>query len=192
MCRRSTLPDMSEDLFVQCCAPTLAGIKSGSMFSYQCESKEEMREDVRRLNHSLISRGLIVLPLRFRNKKALLYIYRPSSLRKELCSHDAQVILRDAGYPELCCEGCVKCMMKRMQSNEEFPHEVGLFLSYPPDDVSGFIRNHAQNYKFIGYWKVYGDEEKARKTFSKYKQCTDCYCRRLKSGCKLTDLAVAI
>ena len=183
---------MSEDLFVRCCAPTLAGIKAGSMFSYQVGSKEEMREDIRRLNRLLVSRGLTVLPLRFRNGKALLYVYRPASLKKELCNLEARKILRDAGYPELCCEGCIKCLIKRMQGNDEFPHEVGLFLSYPPEDVSGFIRNRAQNYKFIGYWKVYGDEERARATFSRYKQCTDCYCRYLNSGCHLADLAVAI
>ena len=183
---------MSEDLFVRCCAPTLAGIKSGSMFSYQYESKEEMQEDIRRLNRSLGPRGLIVLPLRYREGKTLLYVYRPDALKKELCDCKAREILQDAGYSELCCEKCIQRLMKRMQGNEDFPHEVGLFLSYPPEDVSGFIRNHAQNYKFIGYWKVYGDEEKARRTFFKYKQCTDCYCRQLKSGCHLADLAVAI
>ena len=56
---------VSEDLFVRCCAPTLAGIKAGSMFSYQYESKEEMREDIRRLNRAFVTRGLIVLPLRY-------------------------------------------------------------------------------------------------------------------------------
>jgi hypothetical protein len=183
---------MSEDLFVRCCAPTLAGIKAGSMFSYPYESKEEMREDVRRLNRALVSRGLIVLPLRYHGGKALLYVYRPVSLRKELRCREAQEILQAVGYSGLCCEKCVKRLMERMQDSDEFPHEVGLFLSYPPEDVSGFIQNHARNCKFTGYWKVYGDEEKARRTFSKYKQCTDCYCRQLKSGCRLADLAVAI
>ena len=183
---------MSEDLFVRCCAPTLAGIKAGSMFSYQYESKEEMREDIRRLNRAFVPRGLIVLPLRYHDGRTLLYVYRPLALKKELCHCKAQEILQDTGYSGLCCEKCIKRLMKRMQGNEEFPHEVGLFLSYPPEDVSGFIRNHAQNYKFIGYWKVYGDEEKARQTFSKYKQCTDSYCRHLKSGCHLADLAVVI
>ena len=182
---------MSEDLFVRCCAPTLAGIKAGSMFSYRYESKKEMLEDVRKLNRLLVSRGLVVLPLRYHAGTALLYVYRPDSLKKELCNLEAQTILRDAGYSELCCEKCVKRLMKRMQYSKEFPHEVGLFLSYPPEDVLGFIRNHAQNYKLIGYWKVYGDADNARRTFSRYKQCTDSYCRQLEAGCCLADLAVA-
>ena len=42
----------------------------------------------------------------------------------------------------------------------EFPHEVGLFLSYPPEDVKGFIDHRASGFKCAGLWKVYGNEEK--------------------------------
>ena len=51
----------------------------------------------------------------------------------------------------------------------EFPHEVGLFLSYPPEDVKGFIAHRANDFKCAGLWKVYGNEEKARSLFAKYK-----------------------
>ena len=183
---------MSEELFVRCCAPTLAGIKTGSMFTCEYASQEELRQDIRRLNRELAPRGLRILPLRYHNRKALLYVFRPAALKRDMNDLQAQQILREAGYDGMCCEQCVRHLMKRMQKGEDFPHEVGLFLSYPPEDVCGFIRNHAQNYKFIGYWKVYGDEENARRTFSRYKKCTDSYCRSLKAGCRLTDLAVAI
>ena len=32
----------------------------------------------------------------------------------------------------------------------EFPHEVGLFLGYPPEDVKGFIDHRANNFKCAG------------------------------------------
>ena len=73
----------------------------------------------------------------------------------------------------------------------EFPHEVGLFLSYPPEDVKGFIENRAANAKCTGVWKVYGDEWQARQTFAKYKKCTQVYCERWQSGSGLDKLAVA-
>ena len=47
----------------------------------------------------------------------------------------------------------------------KFPHEIGLFLSYPPEDVLGFILNKACNHKCIGCWKVYGDEQAAKTSF---------------------------
>ena len=34
---------MSEELVVRQCAPTLAGIKTGSLFSCPCDSPEELR-----------------------------------------------------------------------------------------------------------------------------------------------------
>ena len=74
----------------------------------------------------------------------------------------------------------------------EFPHEVGLFLSYPPEDVKGFIDHRAGGFKCTGLWKVYGDEEKARSLFEKYRKCTEIYCTLWQSGSKLEQLAVAV
>ena len=74
----------------------------------------------------------------------------------------------------------------------EFPHEVGLFLSYPPEDVKGFIDHRAVGFKCAGLWKVYGDEEKARSLFEKYRKCTEIYCTLRQSGLKLEQLAVAV
>ena len=55
---------MSEDLVIQYCSPTLAGLKTGSLFSCPCPSEEEVRRDVRALNQVLVPKGLCVLPLR--------------------------------------------------------------------------------------------------------------------------------
>jgi len=74
----------------------------------------------------------------------------------------------------------------RFRESSEFPHEVGLFLSYPPEDVKGFINHCAGGFKCAGLWKVYGDEEKARSLFEKYRKCTEIYCytlaKRLEAG----------
>ena len=74
----------------------------------------------------------------------------------------------------------------------EFPREVGLFLSYPPEDVKGFINHRAGGFKCAGLWKVCGDEEKARSLFDKYRKCTEIYCTLWQSGLKLEQLAVAV
>ena len=65
----------------------------------------------------------------------------------------------------------------RLRQFHEFPHEIGLFLGYPPDDVEGFIENREKAFKCPGYWKVYGDEEKAKAQFHVISICTACYCR---------------
>ena len=57
-----------------------------------------------------------------------------------------------------------------MKTSESFPHEIGLFLGYPAEDVQGFIRNCAAKPKLVGAWKVYGDAEVAKKKFASYKK----------------------
>ena len=64
--------------------------------------------------------------------------------------------------------------MKRIKSGNEFPHEIGLFLGYPPEDVDGFINNGAKGAKYVGTWKVYGDESIAKRTFAQYKNVRKC------------------
>ena len=42
---------------------------------------------------------------------------------------------------------CIVKLIGRLQENEGFPHEIGLFLGYPPEDVLGFIENKGEFFK---------------------------------------------
>jgi len=75
---------MSEETIVRQAAPTLAGIKTGSMFPYRFESREELLKDIRAFNRIFVPRGMCLLLLRLMEKSALLYLYRPQSLEKDL------------------------------------------------------------------------------------------------------------
>ena len=77
-----------------------------------------------------------------------------------------------------------------LKSSNDFPHEIGLFLGYPVEDVKGFIKYKGECSKCIGCWKVYGDVTKAEDTFDRYKKCTDEYMARFKQGTPLDQLAV--
>ncbi len=182
---------MSEEVFIRYCAPTLAGLKTGSMFSFPYPDRDSMRGDLRRLNAALAARGLVVLPLRYREGRALLYVFRPGVLKRDLTRQDARAILREAGYGSDSLSASLRRLIERL-GQEEFPHEIGLFLSYPPEDVRGFIENRAQNSKLTGYWKVYGDVKAARATFEKYRKCTEAYQRSLRAGFSLRELAVSV
>ena len=83
-------------------------------------------------------------------------------------------------------------LVRRLRGSAEFPHEIGLFLSYPPEDVRGFIENRAQNFKRAGLWKVYGDVEQAQRLFARYRKCTDIYCELWRAGSGIGQLAVAV
>lgn len=183
---------MSEELLVKHCSPTLAGMKTGNIFNVTFKNEQEMRENIRRYNRLFCKKGLRIIPLRYKANRALLYIYRPSHLSRDLQRSEAIDLLKALGYKMATPERSVIELKKRISENDEFPHEIGLFLGYPPEDVSGFIENRAENCKCVGCWKVYGDDVSARKLFAKYKKCTDVYCQRLAMGSNMERLAVNI
>lgn len=181
---------MSEELVVKHCSPTLAGIKTGNIFSCRFEDEDDMKTSIRSLNRMLLKKGIRILPLRHQKKRTLLYVFRPGFLAKDLSNDMAERILEERGYTLETPEKCVVSLIKRLEESADFPHEIGLFLGYPPEDVCGFIENKAEDYKCIGCWKVYGDEEKAKEIFAKYKKCTEIYCNCFKKGITLDKLAV--
>ena len=131
---------MSEEILIRQGAPTLAGIKTGSLFPCPCEDREDLLADIRRLNRRLSPKGLCLLPIRFLAGRALLYLYRPAELRRDLRDARVSELLRQAGYEDESCARCVARLACRFRESGEFPHEVGLFLSYPPEDVQGLYR----------------------------------------------------
>lgn len=182
---------MSEELIVRHCSPTLAGLKTANLFVCSFDDEKEMRADIRRLNKLLTKKGIRITPLRINNKKALIYVYRPSRLSRDLGDCEACRLLRERGYDIQKPELCVSQLKKRIGESEEFPHEIGLFLGYPPEDVCGFIDNKACCSKCSGCWKVYGDEESAKKLFAKYKKCTEVYRKKHADGRPIERLTVA-
>ena len=59
------------------------------------------------------------------------------------------------------------------------------------EDVKGFVDNRARSYKCAGLWKVYSDEARARRLFTRFKRCTDTYCKLWQAGATIDQLAVA-
>lgn len=181
---------MSEELIVRHCSPTLAGLKTGNLFSCPYNTKDELTDYVRRLNQRLHSKGLRVLPVRLSNQRALIYLYRPERLKRDFSVEAARGLLLERGYPCDHPSQCVIRLIQRLREGEEFPHEIGLFLGYPPEDVQGFIDNKS-DCKYTGCWKVYGDDRAAQALFAKYKKCTDVYCAQWAKGKSIERLTVA-
>ena len=182
---------MSEEYLIRNCAPTLAGLKTGSLFSCPCQDREALRNTVRQLNRRLKAKGLRLVPLRFSDRKVLLYLFRPGKLRQDLSQSTARQLLRCHGYDSGSCEKCVAQLSQKLRKEEEFPHEIGLFLGYPPEDVLGFICQGPDCCKCSGCWKVYGDAAAAQKKFAQFRHCTKVYCDRWAKGTDIERLAVA-
>lgn len=179
---------MSDEMIIKHCSPTLAGIKTGNMFSCAFEDKEQMKDSIRAYNKLLSKKGLRILPLRQKDKRTLIYLFRPEALKEDLCNSAACRILSDRGYCTQKADKCVAHLIKRIGEMDGFPHEVGLFLGYPPEDVSGFICN--EECKYSGLWKVYGDVNTAQARFEEYRRCTENFTRKFEEGLGIDSLAV--
>lgn len=182
---------MCEHHFVRNCAPTLAGIKTGSLFPCPFEDRSRLLGSIRSINRRLGKKGLRCIPLRFSGSKALIYVYRPSKLRGDLQNTTAKSILNQQGYCPENADGCLVRLARKLREKGEFPHEIGLFLGYPAEDVQGFMENKACGCKCCGCWKVYGDVDKAEQKFAQYKKCTRIYCRLHEEGKDIDRLTVA-
>lgn len=166
---------MSEKLIIQQCSPTLAGLKTGSLFSVACINKEELYLEIKRINKKIVPKGLRMIPVKIVVGRALIYVYRPKKLKSDLKNNEARELLIPYGYQCENIDACVIRLINRLKSAESFPHEVGLFLGYPPKDVKGFIENKSKC-KCVGNWCVYDNEEWALQKFLQYKKCTRVYC----------------
>ena len=183
---------MPEELLVKHCSPTLAGLKTGSLFTCTYQETEDLREAIRSLNKLFVPRGLRALPLRCRSGRALIYVYRPNKLKQDLEDCLARQLLTDLGYPVACSQRCIVRLVERIREKSSFPHEIGLFLGYPPEDVRGFMEDGADKYKCTGCWKVYGNEESAKVLFARYKKCTKVYYEQWTGGKSIERLIVAV
>ena len=183
---------MSEEMLIRHCSPTLAGIKTANMFTCCFENPEDIKRDIRKLNSMLVKNGLKALPLRFSGNRALIYVYRPTRLTEDLKNRTAGCILSGLGYEGKTTRQCIVHLKRRICQQAEFPHEIGLFLGYPSEDVKGFIENRAEGYKCIGCWKVYGNEQDAKKQFERYRKCTSVYCTQWANGNSIEQLTVAV
>ena len=97
---------MSEEVMVRHCSPTLAGLKTGSMFSYPFANSNDLRNSVRYWNRLFFGKGLRVLPLCHRNGRALIYVFRPKKLDQDLQDDIACDLLHRCGYCDKAPQKC--------------------------------------------------------------------------------------
>lgn len=181
---------MSYEMIVKHCAPTLAGLKTGNLFTYSFDDEETLFAQLKHNNNLLNKKGIYVRILRLRTGLALIYVYRANRLQTLLQEVNIQNFLKTKGYHDFTIEVCLNLLESHLD-HCDFPHEIGIFLGYPLADVEAFITHKGSNYKYVGYWKVYNNLDDALSTFEKYKKCTHIYCEKYASGYDISKLTVA-
>jgi hypothetical protein len=150
--------------------PILAGIKFGELVSFW----EGSRKECWSFCESLCGEASIhARELHRTNRTFLVLFYDPAALDQVLAITRMRRLLRAYGYPP---DGGKEEALARLRarfarygnarcSKQAFPHEVGVFLGYPPKDVEAFIAKGGKECLCCRYWKVYHDEPAAREVF---------------------------
>ena len=165
------------------CGITFAGIKTASLFRVKAEELKTVFGIVK----YFIKRGFGVKLFKIEKTGSLIYVYNKKKLSEHLFDDENKKFLEEEGYGYASLEEAMTQLRVRLKG-EDFPHEIGVFLGYPLEDVKGFINNPYSGYKILGYWKVYSNEEETAKIFERYKRCSACICDKMSHGKSLTEI----
>ena len=163
-------------------APALCGIKCACLLSLDSE-EFDVRGNADIFNSKAACRGIEMRLMCSCGRRVLIMVFQRGLLRAQLENKRVRALLSGYGYnPALDTDACLDRLSERIKNGGGFPHEIGLFLGYPVDDVLGFIENGGENFKLCGCWKVYSDTESAEKTFRSFERCREYLCSKLNRG----------
>lgn len=116
--------------------------------------------------------------------------YNPFMLKKVLQDKAAAGYLLSCGYQrKLTLKTVLADLKSRYQTG--CPHEIGLFLGIPLDDVLGFIRYGGKETLADGYWKVYHDLDQKLKLFNSFQEARLSFVRFILAGNQPGDYLVS-
>ncbi|WP_159459772.1 DUF3793 family protein [Scatolibacter rhodanostii] len=152
-----------ENLFLYSTAPVIRGAKPAVLFRISTNYMSVFRQRQRALCKAT---NLKVEEMQVSSKSVLVFIYDQQRIEEALVQPLSLSILEHYGYDSSAQEfRTMLARLKKRLQTEDFPHEIGLFLGYPPEDVEAFIINGGKNCLLCRYWKVYHDVERAQEIF---------------------------
>ncbi|MBR4114254.1 MAG: DUF3793 family protein [Anaerotignum sp.] len=186
------MSDFEKDLLTFA-SPALLGRKQANLFSFSIDCLTDYRKEIDRYKKELAPLGISVEYLYCLQNRVYLLVYRKDMMLQYLRQPAVKEFLIKEGYPANIGEEeslyqtlCI--LRKHIIQGAEFPHEVGFFFGYPPEDVFSFIREKGRNYKLVGDWKVYGDGKAALRTFRSYARCRKRLMEQASAGADIVSL----
>lgn len=186
------MKDSFEQVLVRHCAATLAGHKCASLFAFCGDAGRTVYQAADELDGLLAPKGVRVRVLASCPRGCKVYVYRPVMLADRLARPEIRCFLAQMGYEGMDLEECLTELEGRMLCGDSFPHEIGIFLDYPLEDVIGFIEHGGRCCSCAGCWKAYGDAQEARRRFELYGKCRRVYADCYRRGMDVARLTVAV
>lgn len=191
--RRGSLEERLEAEFVCClvcqAGLVMAGEKPAAIFGFMPRARAEGA----RRDHALVSRlvsvyargtlaeGVRIVPLGWREERLMLLVWRPGLVARAISEKRVATFLVRSGLPAHETR-LMSALARRLRAcyagTASFPHEIGIVLGYPLEDVEGFMADGGRGACACGRWKVYGDVGAARRRFEEL-GCAERRVRRL-------------
>ncbi len=169
------------------CAPLIAGVKVSNLLII----KKVQENDVRQLFEREALKYACVTLYRDRECSVML-LYRKRELGLYFTAENVKKMLYREGYRDFELQALLDTFAARFTSFREkqgyFPHEMGLFLGYPPEDVKGFIENKGRHALCAGYWKVYRNPAEKQRLFRGFDRAKEGLIRLAASGMCMEDM----
>ena len=152
------------------CAPVIMGIKEANLLKINTKNEKKTRKLFEGTNIEMKKLYSI-------NQSSVYIVYKRNMLESYVRRPENMDILLENDYRDMDFDSMLNVLSARCRKwtkdYNDYPHEIGIFLGYPTNDVKGFIKNKGHNFLEMGYWKVYSDVNEARRLFSAYNEAED-------------------
>lgn len=174
-----------ENQIVLQCAPLIVGLRISSLFII---SKGNLKQI-----HGLLGKSQICYYVFYlTEERAVILLYHRHRLEDYLGQTEVRDFLRKRGYPLIRLEDILQEFRRRYRhyctGMGDFPHELGLILGYPIEDVKGFIRYKGKNPLYAGYWKVYTNVPAKKELFHMFELAKEMLVEFLRNGIDIQDI----
>lgn len=184
--KRMNLKEINIQLALQC-APVIKGLKQSNLLIVN-------RKDAAYIMRSLRKTSLSTYVLNANEEKVTLFLYRRQELIRYLQREKVKKLLHTLGYETQQLDVILPMIREKyekyLSSGMFFPHEMGLILGYPAEDVHGFVVNEGKYYLYSGYWKVYQDAEGKKCMFDRFDRAKEELIRLAYHGISFLDLII--
>lgn len=181
--------------FVRSAAGVIGGQKPAALFSLRSASAPssscELAEVIDVYARELARYGLVLLVLGQVRDRIMFLAYSERAVAQLLMRPENRKLLAAYRHPTRSSAGLMGSLARRLvayyrRESAGFPHELGLVLGYPLEDVLGYLHGGRETCR--GPWRAYGDEAVARRLFERLERCEAQLKRRYAAGASLATL----
>jgi hypothetical protein len=105
------------------------------------------------------------------NLDTRILIFNRKTLEEDVYTKDRFEFLQGYGYSIMPLNSMLGELTLRLNNCDvPFPHEVGVFMGYPLEDIKNFKNKSTPKESQSSYWKIYRNQEKTRIVFDNYQK----------------------